>query len=476
MTALLAIAYLLALIQTPGDALSARGVVEKMLDARSQIHTAKVELEIVDAAGTWQGRASDKPQFITEMIAGERSVLIRRGDAEGVVVRRPDGQPDPKMGHMPYYILEEPGRAFERSDDPLSTVRGRTRPPRSRNDLRALGVAAFPSRFELHDAVWFDNVHNPAAPRLERSRDGELEIVRLTMSTKQRTYWIDPARDWSVVRVREEDEQGGWRESRSDLVQTDGVWFPRSVLFFSSRFKDGREPSQIVRVTDAEFNRPSHPPRLTLTHIGVEVGMTVDTEDSGGRTVGRWDGDNVVSSVEFVQRLVSGELAEGPSLVAANAAAYDAHVRATLDAGADAPVDLEPLAAMWVGPIARRWNETKDPKAPRRAWTPWEAYVRDFIQRYQLDDEQRQKAQLILNECEERAEIYLDSRKGEMLKLLEAGVPIGARGPNDDPRDKGPRERLDQLLAPLARIFERQLKPRLERLPTRAQRSAAGEK
>ncbi len=46
-----------------------------------------------------------------------------------------------------------------------------------------------------------------------------------------------------------------------------------------------------------------------------------------------------------------------------------------------------------------------------------------------------------------------------------------------EPADKEARAKLDQrrqkLTAPLDRIFEQQLKPRLEKLPTRAQRTAA---
>lgn len=326
---LIAIAQFIALtIQGADPSPSGREVLEKLIDYRCALQTAKVELEIIDSSGAWQGAASDKSQFMSVLFAGDQQIRIRRGDSEGVVIRTPEGKPHPTMGHLPYFILDEPGRTYTRTDDPMDIVRARERTSRQRDDLRTLGMSSFPSSFDLPDTIWFDNVHAPAAPKLEQSRDGDLDMVRVTMSTKKRTYWLDPAKNGSPVRVREEDEQGDWRGSRSNLVLTDGVWFPRSVHFFSSRFKGGREPAQVVQVSAAEFNRPSHPARLTLTHIGVEVGMIVDSEGAAGKSAGRWDGEKIVGGVEFVQRLVAGELVVGARLVAAESAAYDKQLRA----------------------------------------------------------------------------------------------------------------------------------------------------
>jgi hypothetical protein len=258
-------------------------------------------------------------------------------------------------------------------------------------------------------------------------------------------------------------------------VLSDGLWFPRSVHFFSSRFKEGREPAQVVQVRKAEFNRPSHPARLTLNHIGTEDGAVVSGEGSGGKTTGRWDGDRVVSDVEFVQRMVAGELEVGPRQQAAENAAYAKHVGQALSAEKLTADDRQALLTIWARPLVRRLNETREAQEPRKPWTPWEIYVRDFITRYKLDDEQSQKAQLVLTECEERAEIYIDSRKAEILKALD-GIQIGSsKIAEADEQEKLRREKVAQLISPLTRIFEGQLRPRLEKLPTRAQRTAARE-
>ncbi len=102
----------------------------------------------------------------------------------------------------------------------------------------------------------------------------------------------------------------------------------------------------------------------------------------------------------------------------------------------------------------------------------WEAYVREFIQRYQLDEAQSQKAYAILRECQDQARGYMSRRKADFDRLDERLKSIN----NEPDKTKALQEIQQQrlkLLEPVGRIFEKQLKPRLERLPTRAQRQAA---
>jgi len=102
----------------------------------------------------------------------------------------------------------------------------------------------------------------------------------------------------------------------------------------------------------------------------------------------------------------------------------------------------------------------------------WEAYVREFIQRYQLDEAQSQKAYAILRECQDQARGYMSRRRADFDRLDERLKSIN----NEPDKTKALQEIQQQrlkLLEPVGRIFEKQLKPRLERLPTRAQRQAA---
>lgn len=151
-------------------------------------------------------------------------------------------------------------------------------------------------------------------------------------------------------------------------------------------------------------------------------------------------------------------------------------------------------------PIAGNRNASKSvqPKtAGKNFESEWQKYVREFIQKYQLNDEQTQRANAILAECETAAERVMTSKKSELERIEKRETELkGAAGaavakPVGDPKAAGEAKaaaevktkelgeltkRRDELLAPINRIFEDQLKPKLEKLPTRAQRKAAEEK
>lgn len=105
----------------------------------------------------------------------------------------------------------------------------------------------------------------------------------------------------------------------------------------------------------------------------------------------------------------------------------------------------------------------------------WDIYVREFIQKYELNDAQSESAYSILRECKERAETYKESRKADFAdadrKLREA------RSPNQPPEVQEAKiktwKQLDRSLKrPIVGIFE-ELKKRLEILPDDAQRKRA---
>lgn len=104
----------------------------------------------------------------------------------------------------------------------------------------------------------------------------------------------------------------------------------------------------------------------------------------------------------------------------------------------------------------------------------WEQYVREFCQRYQLEEAQVQKAYSILRECQELARRQLEKRKPELERLDKKQANLaGSTDPEKAKELAELNERKQKLLQPIGEIFEKQLKPRLEKLPTRAQRQAA---
>lgn len=119
------------------------------------------------------------------------------------------------------------------------------------------------------------------------------------------------------------------------------------------------------------------------------------------------------------------------------------------------------------------------PKSDANFESEWEQYTRQFIEKFQLNDEQTQKALDILKDCQEQGERYLRSKESQ-LSGLEARSQAAAQNPGKDGKAAGRgdeqnkiQQERQKLFEPLSKIFEKQLKPRLERLPTRAQRKAA---
>lgn len=104
----------------------------------------------------------------------------------------------------------------------------------------------------------------------------------------------------------------------------------------------------------------------------------------------------------------------------------------------------------------------------------WDAYVRDFVARFQLDEAQIQRAQAILDDCKTQAAQYTSRREAEIRRLDDRLVALNQSTDANRGREIARvNEQKTRLLKPIDDIFERSLKPRLERLPTRQQREAA---
>jgi hypothetical protein len=139
------------------------------------------------------------------------------------------------------------------------------------------------------------------------------------------------------------------------------------------------------------------------------------------------------------------------------------------------------------GEPVRKANEPRDTRRDRARPTrpagksagkefesQWEKYVREFIEKYKLNDEQSQKAYAVLEDCEAQANRYVQGRKGQIEQYDKQIEEL--KSSKDKEKSKKIAElteKRNQLMSPIDRVFEKQLKPRLEKLPTRAQRRAA---
>jgi hypothetical protein len=98
---------------------------------------------------------------------------------------------------------------------------------------------------------------------------------------------------------------------------------------------------------------------------------------------------------------------------------------------------------------------------------PWAKYVRAFIGKYHLNDEQRQRAWLIYGDAKERDQVFERRYQRQVQALREkVGNSSGER------TQAALRERAEKHQRERERLFNL-LKRRLERLPTRAQRRNA---
>jgi hypothetical protein len=103
----------------------------------------------------------------------------------------------------------------------------------------------------------------------------------------------------------------------------------------------------------------------------------------------------------------------------------------------------------------------------------WEAYVREFTQKYQLDEAQKQRAQVILKDCQDQGRNIMSKRKSQLDDLDKRTQQVN--DPKLDAKERTKRlqelgERRTKILEPIGEIFERALKPRLERLLTSDQK------
>ncbi|MEP0846538.1 MAG: hypothetical protein HRF50_06905 [Phycisphaerae bacterium] len=96
----------------------------------------------------------------------------------------------------------------------------------------------------------------------------------------------------------------------------------------------------------------------------------------------------------------------------------------------------------------------------------WAAYVRSFIAKYQLNEEQRQRAWLLYEDARARREVF--SKRAERI----AREIAQKSGEGSEAAAGALAEHAQQARKDEGRLFE-QLKQRLERIPTRSQRREA---
>lgn len=144
------------------------------------------------------------------------------------------------------------------------------------------------------------------------------------------------------------------------------------------------------------------------------------------------------------------------------------------------PVVVQPEAGR--GAAHAAGNPARQPNAPaakpanRQYESDWERYTREFIAKYNLNDEQAAKANATLKDCQEQAARVIKGKESQIEQIEKQISEL--KSPENKDKDKATKladleKQKNKLLEPIGDIFEKKLKPRLDTLPTRAQRKAA---
>lgn len=391
------------------------------------------------------------------------------GDDDGVIGK------DPERGDRAHVVLCTPAQTWSHeSDDVIAILSDGPRRHDNFFPLRTLAAGPSPPRDDLETMLWRSAGSEPAARSYSEEDDGHLKkVIANDPGHGRTTWWIDPARDWEAVRITFERDGQVLCEMRSDLTQYDGRWFPQNVEYYRYDYQDGNVPAERFEVVSAAFNRPDQPERLEPRHIGIETGFVVQLHPPlPGRELMVWDGARPVPLSEFGKRERAGEVRRGSrneaALEALPAPSPELIAERTNRSARTAPASAP-------APAAPPPEATRSDGVLSSGLTAWQRYTEEFIATYRLTEDQAARARRICSQCEKIAKEYVERHRESLLladEVLQKASPAALRAAEPASPEARALSVMKALQERLDLIFTSQLKPRLEVLPTRAQRSA----
>jgi hypothetical protein len=404
--------------------------------------------------------AAPGARYYTGIVCGSDVLVTDRGDEEGAIMRRADGTV-PSCGYGPFHTLSVDGQVWHYGEGQLIATLWESEGRMVSFDARTLGLSPQPTAGGLKEIL---ALAGPEA-RIRAAREGELEVLRAESESAVVEWRLDPRRGGAPVSVRLESGGRIIAESRSEPREFDGVWYPARVEYFGPGGEGGHELLETIEVTTVEVEPRDLPERLTPEFIGIDAGVNVfrrrmsASADVGSEPL-KWDGSRVVTLSEYTRAEEAGKVRDGPIY------------RKNLERAAAIEAEQAPLPTA-VSATGKRAPAASAPAASLlERLTGWEAYTQGFIERHRLDGEQTQRAISALRECQELAQAHLAS----VSNALEQWERVGGRVPTTTQPASSSTEmgRLHrEIFGRLDEIFASQLRPRLEAIPTRAQRRSA---
>ncbi len=427
--------------------------LQRMIKSRLAITHADVEWTRADSLDANSG---GQPIRFRSMIAGEDRALINYGTPDGIAAWTERGEP--VLDSRESYLQHGSELWDLRNDLVWATLETEAqRDDYHHSDVRQVGLFPIPITLGEPETNLSQLLAHAGLSRFSETRlaDGLVAIDAESTEEPERIRWIiDPKLDWHPLRVQLFHEDRLVIECQTEYERVDSRWFPKTARYFDSAQNLATE----MDIERAALNRDDLPRELTPEAIGMGTGFTINVTHRGvpeadSRTY--VEGMGPLFDEEFARLYVAKQITVDPRLAerdriirereaARNAGAHEAASRADKPGSASRPSVI-----------------------PNAVDDEWEKYTHEFIRRFKLDPEQSQRALAILHDCQERRSAYVKSREDRIRAIQERLLKSLPGERKDLPRE------LESLLTPIKRIFDEQLKPRLENLPTRAQRATA---
>lgn len=422
--------------------------------ARRSIIGGRIEWEYLP-----EGSEERALRYISRYAKSGDTITEHRGDRDGWTVFTDNGT----RGVLKYpqiYMENGDGRWQTQETAPGACIaatwwRGRSGENPSADyekDARFIGLTVSPDSVEPR--VGLSAFHGDAQHRVASWEEREIDDLRVVIGHMNDggmlTWYINPSKGWNAELITYESGMGAVKqEAYIRLDEYGDLWLPSAADFFLN----GKLTSSI-RVRMADLNPPNAPERFTLADVGMEAGARINPQP--GDAPLRWNGEDVCSPEQWYADLKAGKRQWGATFRRLNAGEEFSSPYDTEQDRLDRKLARRKRLIEWA--VA----------APRSMWAK---YVRDFVARHELDAEQTQQALRILDQCEKQAEEFTRRHRPA---IEEAQNDLeNAREKRDADAVARLEERINTLREPLNKIFETELKPRLEKLPTRAQRAKA---
>lgn len=404
--------------------------------ARERIVTARVDWLI-------RYRSQPQAQHVTGRFAeGDRSV-IQRIDPFGHCGTDPVGD---HLDRVTGALLTR------RNENWNATTPMATRGPKSGSvafDVRALDLSPLAEAASVHGAIWKNGIERAGAIEFTESQAEGLYLVTARgtnpATTMEQTWWLDPQKDWSPVKIQRRANGRIIAEMRATHAKYGERWFPRRILRYSGAADVRHQPAVEIVIENAQFNTPTLPRTLTISDLGVIVGGTIIDTQGSKPVVLQWDGNSAVSLEEFRERVKAGQIKPLPVSRAATA----------------------PHAAAGQNPLIVRIEEN--------VLGAWDRYVADFAQSHRMTKEQRNAALGILADCKQKARHAMVRRRADFDEIALTRRQIEQMPVTAERTRKMTvlAHRETELSLATERLFRSELAPRLEGLLTAEQRVAS---